>query len=97
MTGREPWARSTRRARLPANWAALRVETFEQKGRVCLLRYAGCTGYATEVDHIVAGDDHSAGNRQPVCEHCHRIKTSREGLAARPPLRRPPEAHPALK
>jgi 5-methylcytosine-specific restriction endonuclease McrA len=38
---------------------------------------------ANEVDHIVAGDDHSMGNLGAVHWACHRKKSSAEGHAAR--------------
>jgi 5-methylcytosine-specific restriction protein A len=98
---RPPWAGSTRRARLPANWSTpggLRDQVFGQPdGRACRLRYEGCTAYATEVDHIERGDDHRLGNLQPACKACHRIKSAREGAAGQVTLRRPPETHPSLQ
>jgi 5-methylcytosine-specific restriction endonuclease McrA len=95
------WAGSTRRQRLPANWATpggLRDQVFAAPdGRVCKLRYEGCTRYATEVDHRRRGDDHSFSNLQAACEHCHKIKSGREGAAARPRQTRRVEEHPARK
>ncbi|AXH70398.1 HNH endonuclease [Gordonia phage Daredevil] len=72
----------------------------------CRLRYDGCAGEATEVDHIknrAEGGDDSMENLQSVCPHCHTIKTRREWARAR---RRSREAarhpwtrlkHPGLK
>lgn len=41
---------------------------------------------ADTVDHIVPGDDHSLGNlaavHDRIAPHCHRIKSSREGIDA---------------
>ena len=59
------------------------------RGR-CQLRYPGCTGVATEVDHIVnvarlgVSRAHATDeiNLQSVCSACHRRKTERE----EPPL-----------
>ena len=55
----------------------------------CRLRYSGCLGVATEVDHVrgVAAILHAGGARQQaddpsnlavVCSACHRIKSKRE-------------------
>ena len=102
MSERRPWAGSTRRGRLPADWFSRggprdRVLS-RPDGRVCALRYPDiCTGFATQVDHIIAGDDHSDGNLQPACQKCHAHKSALEGAAAKPRERRPPEEHPALR
>lgn len=54
------------------------------------------------VDHKVPGDDHSLGNldwvHDAVSPHCHRFKSSREGVEARRRVsnRRPKERHPGL-
>lgn len=102
MTGRRPWAGSTRRQRLPADWAkpgGPRDRVLSAPGgRVCALRFRDiCVGYATEVDHKKRGDDHSDANLQPACQPCHAHKSAQEGAAARPQEKRPPEVHPALK
>lgn len=91
------WETSTRRSRLPEDWPKIRRQILDRDGRVCRLAYAGCTKTASQVDHVVPGDDHSEGNLQAVCPHCHRTKSSREGAAAKPRLNRDPEPHPALK
>lgn len=99
---RRPWEGSTRSQRLPADWdkpGGPRDRTLSAPGgRICKLAYEDiCIGYATQADHIKAGDDHSDGNRQSVCEPCHRRKSGREGRAARPSEKRPPDVHPALR
>lgn len=94
---RPAWRNSTRRARLPANWySEIQPTVLARDGRRCQLRFDVCVGEATQVDHKRRGDDHSLGNLQAVCRPCHARKSSAEGAAARPPLRRPPEAHPAF-
>ncbi len=99
MTGevRRPWAGSTRRARLPADWPARRRAVLTRDGFRCRIRDDCCVVVASEVDHIEAGDNHELGNLQAACPPCHARKSSREGAAARPRRNRPPEVHPALK
>lgn len=41
-----------------------------------------CGEYATDVDHINAGDDHSEKNLRSLCGPHHRAKSSSEGAAA---------------
>lgn len=81
------WSRSTRRKRLPKNWAALRREVIA-RDKVCQWRLPGgglCglpAPQANQVDHIVAGDDHELSNLQLLCEPHHAKKSSSEGWAA---------------
>ncbi len=61
-----------------------------------------CRDKATEVDHVVAGDDHSLANLRGICSWHHQRKSSREGAAASAArqaaitakLTRKPETHP---
>lgn len=80
---KQPWAGSTRRSRLPADWPSRQAACLERDGYVCQLRYDGCLTVATEADHIKPGDNHDLENLQAACSHCHRIKSAREGAAAR--------------
>lgn len=74
------WSGSTRSARLPSSWPKLRRFVLRRDNGVCQL----CrSAPATEVDHIVAGDNHHVTNLQAVCSPCHRDKTLREARAAR--------------
>jgi 5-methylcytosine-specific restriction endonuclease McrA len=97
--GRQPWEGSTRSERLPANWSSeIRPAVFARWGRTC--HWCG-EGGADEVDHVIAGDDHSQKNLRPIHswrteQKCHSKKSAAEGNAARPRLHRPPEQHPAL-
>jgi len=96
------WEGSTRRVRLPKEWHAQRQRILRNHERIC--HVCGLPG-ADQVDHLVAGDDHSDANLRPIHrEPCHREKSSREGgqaagrarrerVAAR---RRSPERHPGL-
>lgn len=88
------WSTSHRKARLPPNWAAIRKAILRRDKGIC--HVCGQPG-AGEVDHIVAGDDHSPSNLAAIHSNpCHRRKSSREGDAARPRERRAKEPHPGL-
>jgi 5-methylcytosine-specific restriction enzyme A len=78
-----PWDGSTRRQRLPPDWPAIQRAVLERDGHQCQLRYDGCTTLASHADHIEAGDDHRMASLQAACSHCHAIKSSAEGNAAR--------------
>lgn len=97
------WAGSTRRKRLPANWATEIVpRILARDGGVCYL--CGQLG-ADTVDHRQRGDDHRDQNLGAVHDlnppHCHRRKSSQEGNAARAAHRgvqkHPGERHPGLR
>lgn len=79
------WAGSDRLSRLPANWTQLRKRILRRDGYKCTAKLDSgrrCLDYATDVDHIVAGDDHSESNLRSLCGSCHQKKSSREGGAA---------------
>ena len=94
------WETSDRRQRLPRNWPAICKRVYSLYGGVCA--NPDCDSRASEVDHIVPGDDHSLGNLQPLCGPHHREKTLREAHAAnrqkqaelRALKKRPQESHP---
>ena len=75
----KPWQGSTRRRRLPRNWPQIRRRVLNRDANLCYL----CGAHATEVDHILRGDDHSDANLAAICTPCHRRKTGQEGAAAR--------------
>lgn len=89
---------------LPGNWNSIhRLVLGIGRGRTrkrCALRFEGCTGLATEVDHIDDNGDHSLGNLRPVCEKCHRKRTqeqSREAIRKKFSRTKPrPRKHPGL-
>src|SRR6185503_10469103 len=93
------WETSTRQ--LPPNWSALRRTILARDGNTCQLQYPGCSQRATDVDHIVPGDDHNLNNLQGACSSCHSIKSSREGVFERIRrkrlTKRPTEHHPGLR
>lgn len=93
-----PWNSSNRATRLPSDWfTRIRPHILKRDPR-CKLRYPGCTGVSTQVDHIQRGDDHTFQNLQGVCAGCHAKKSSREGHDAKRSRRarrlRPQERHP---
>lgn len=98
------WAGSTRRNRLPADWARIRRRIIRRDGGQCTALYSDgrrCEQPGTDVDHIVAGDDHSDANLRLLCSWCHGQKSSREGGTAsalrRVSAHRPKPVHPALE
>lgn len=92
------WAGSDRASRLPSDWPRRRTRVLARDAGICQLGDPGCTVTATEVDHVVHGDDHSLTNLQAVCTRCHAAKSAREGAYARHGNRalrlRPSERHP---
>ena len=99
------WQGSTRRERLPANWPALRAERLRLDHYRCrwIVNGRRCTEPATDVDHIVAGDDHSMSNLRSLCSAHHLRKSGQEGAegrakklrAVRDKYRQPEAAHPS--
>ena len=78
------WKQTTRKDRLPADWKTRRQIVLKTYKGICHI----CNRpNADSVDHIIAGDDHSLSNLRPVHDriepHCHRYKSSREGVEAR--------------
>jgi 5-methylcytosine-specific restriction endonuclease McrA len=92
------WAGSTRRGRLPSNWPAIRRTILSRDGHACTWTDHGqqCGQPATDVDHIINNDDDDPSNLRALCTTHHRAKTSREGVTARRPRKRPTEQHPGL-
>lgn len=97
-----PWSSSDRRQRLPKNWRTYhRPMVLARCGGQCeYVRSSGrrCTAKATDVDHIVAGDNHSLENLQGLCSWHHKQKTQVEAQAGaqavRDSLKREPEENP---
>lgn len=71
----KPWSGVTRRYNLPKDWKQRRKLVLIKDRRTC---YA-CGGVATEVDHLINGDDHSMNNLASICRQCHQVKSSWEG------------------
>lgn len=96
------WSQTgTRKDRLPADWARRRKTVLARCGHRCQATDDGvrCTAPATDVDHVIRGDDHSLENLQGLCDWHHKRKTAAEANQAkkpRPPRNRRPEKHPGL-
>lgn len=98
------WAgTSDRKARLPSNWSSLRRAVMDRCGGRCeVLKKDGsrCRDNATDVDHVVAGDNNSMANLRGICAWHHARKSSQEGVTARRERReilyRKPETHPGI-
>jgi 5-methylcytosine-specific restriction endonuclease McrA len=99
---RAAWAGSDRKGRLPADWGRLRQVVLTRCGLRCEWVEDGfrCPSPATDVDHIVPGDDHRPGNLQGLCNPHHLIKTARDTNAKRAETRKlrrlPEEPQPGL-
>ena len=88
------WVGSTRRARLPKDWATLRAKVKARAHGRCeaLAHVAGCDGMGTDCDHVVQGDDHRLSNLVWLSRPCHAAKTRTDnGSRALP---RAAERHP---
>jgi 5-methylcytosine-specific restriction protein A len=101
------WAGRTTGQGSTNQWRKTRLLVLQRDRHQCQLRYDGCTGYATEVDHIdgIA----TTGIPRPqalnperlraVCHPCHTNRTQQQAATARrnrPNWRRQPEHHPGL-
>lgn len=76
------WSGSTRRERLPEDWRQKRAYILERDGFRCrafLPDGRRCPNDASDVDHIMAGDDHSYSNLQALCKRHHARKSAEEG------------------
>ena len=85
------WEGSDRRDRLPPDWHRIRIRILRRDGHRCTAKDANgvrCPELATDVDHVVAGDDHRDTNLASLCGWHHQRKSSREGAAARAAQRR---------
>lgn len=95
------WIGSTRRKRLPPEWESLRLQVLRRDSYRCQIQDSGCKGIATDVDHILRGDNHSPKNLQAACSYCHNKKSSAEGHEAQRRKRarrlRPTDRHPGLR
>jgi 5-methylcytosine-specific restriction enzyme A len=92
------WKTSQRRESLPMDWNRRRSFVLRRDGNRCQIRLDGCQIEASDVDHIVRGDNHSPENLRAACKSCHGKKSSAEGHAVQARMRsrrkRPLERHP---
>ena len=92
------WKGSTRRARLPIDWDRVRRKVLKSADGMCQIRAQGCDVLASQVDHVVAGDDHRLSNLQATCGNCHTKKTNYENKIRRNKKmalkKRPTDSHP---
>ena len=106
MSGK--WATSTRRARLPPDWGAIRPPILARDGHRCRWHLGGgilCGAPANNVDHIDPNGPDTPDNLHSLCPPHHARKSATEGAAAsaaqakrRAALRyRKPEKHPGLR
>ncbi|WP_282203877.1 HNH endonuclease [Kitasatospora fiedleri] len=98
------WSTSNRRSELPRDWARIRRRILRRDRGACTNTFSDgrqCEQPATDVDHIVPGNDHSDTNLRSLCGWCHRHKSSSEGGTAAGQRvvssARPPTTHPALE
>lgn len=95
-TSTSRWRNSTRSQQLPSGWhSKIRPRILKRDGHACQIRLPGCTGTATEVDHIRDPLDHDPANLQAACTHCNARKNILT-RPKRPTMRRQPEQHPGL-
>jgi 5-methylcytosine-specific restriction protein A len=98
MTDHKPWATSTRRSRLPKDWAKRRAAAKARAHGMCQasVHEPQCNGIGSECDHITPSDNHALANLQWLSAPCHLAKTLREaGQASGVRGRlRPPDVHP---
>lgn len=100
------WQGSDRRERLPDDWAKTRKRILRRDGFRCTARDERgfrCDEAATDVDHIIPGDDHRDENLTSLCGWHHAKKTGAEGARAKAKARarhankfKRVETHPGL-
>ena len=100
------WNGSTRREELPPDWDSIRRRVLRRDNHRCVWKdqYGRrCNASATDVDHIVRGDDHRESNLRSLCSWHHAKRTGADGGAAKAAARRQnnkkfrrEEQHPGL-
>ena len=78
-------------------WKLVRKRVLDRDGHECQIRGRGCTGTATEVDHIVAhalGGTATLDNLRGACKPCNSALGARQragaGFLKAPPTHAPP-------
>lgn len=72
------WQGTTRKQRLPRDWNTRRGVVLKRDANRCYK----CGAVATQVDHLLPGDDHSLRNLAAICYDCHKAKSALEGAQA---------------
>jgi 5-methylcytosine-specific restriction protein A len=84
-----------------AAWRRVRAQVLKRDRNRCQLQEPGCTGKATQVDHIVSvgagGAPLDLRNLVAACPTCNGRKAGREATKARNAWKRQPERHPGYK
>jgi 5-methylcytosine-specific restriction enzyme A len=66
--------------RYDGHWRVVRQQVLERDDHRCQLRYPGCQGEGTEVDHVadvaMGGALYDADNCRAVCARCHRRRSN---------------------
>ena len=104
------WQGSTRRARLPKDWAKRVASTKARAGGRCegislagepRWHVDGCDGIGTDCDHDKRGDNHELENLRLLSAVCHLEKTQHEAVEAQreqaAKARFPSQQHPGLR
>lgn len=81
---RRPWATSTRRATLPADWQRRRLAVFRRDNWRCIdCGHHDPTGRTLECDHTGDRHDHRTQSLATRCGPCHRQRTLAQAARAR--------------
>jgi 5-methylcytosine-specific restriction endonuclease McrA len=87
---RNPWAGSTRKATLPADWERLRRAVLARDGHQCVIldeHGFRCPERATDCDHIGDRNIHAMENLRSLCHDHHLQRSSQQGNDAQAALR----------
>ena len=84
-----------------AAWRRVRAQVLKHDRNRSQLKEPGCTGEATQVDHVInvaaGGARLDPANLVAACPTCNGRKAQREATVARNAWKRKPERHPGLK
>lgn len=88
-----------------ARWRDVRRHVLRRDGGICQLRYRGCLGVATAVDHITAIADLQPGdpalldpaNLQAACGPCNSRKRHADARLRAPNIRPPAPSRPPAR
>lgn len=75
-----PQSRKQDAQRYGADWRKARAAALRRAGGRCEAKLEGCTGRATEVDHLAgAANDPTHTHLRAICTPCHRKVTAQQG------------------